>query len=118
MEFTEVSIAFCTIIKTPFLNYSRTKDDSITTLPIVIITQLQRIINVQSGARHAMVLIASLRLSNFLLSSKSAIGFTLKIWEHTPFVLQHGSTGFAPVKSFTSVVRHALPNFWSRIWGF
>ena len=118
MEFTAASTASCTIIKTPFLGYSLTTDDSITTVPNVIINQLRRNTNVRSGVQHVMVSIASLRLSTFPLSSKSAIGCTLKIWEHTQSVLQHSSTGSAPVKSFTSVARHALRNFWSSIWVF
>ena len=81
-------------------------------------TPLQRNINVRFGVQHAMASTASLRPSNFPLSSKSAIGFTLKIWEHTLSVPRHVSTVSALVKSFTSVASHALRNYWIKIRGW
>src|SRR5271167_2677658 len=105
------------IIKTQLLNYSRTTDDSITTLLIVISVQLQPGINVQFGVQHAMASTALLRPFNFPLSSKSAIGFTLKIWEHIQSVLLQDSMASALVKSFTSVASPALRSCYNKIWG-
>jgi len=112
-ESTAVSIAFYTIIRTPYRNSSPTKVDSTTTLPIVMRHRPTRS-NVPSGDQHATVSIALLRHSNSLLSSKLATGYTLKTWERTPSAQRLVSTVSVLVKSSMSLARHALRSFWSR----
>src|SRR5947199_10043126 len=109
MEFMAVSIASCMIIKILYRNCSLMKDDSITILLNVIPMLSTTNINVQSGVQHVMVSIVLLHHFNFPLSSKSATGSILKIWEHIPFVPPHTSTvDSGPVKFSTLIVSLVL----------
>jgi hypothetical protein len=112
-----VSIASCTITRIQSPNYFRMKDVSVTIHNVNPPTQQTEMdLNVPSGVQPVMVSIASHPHSNSPLSSKSATGFTLKIWERIPFALLLGSTASMPAKCFMSQAKHALRSFWNRIW--
>lgn len=112
-----VSIASCTTIKTQSPNFSRITM-AFVTMPRSVVALMRHsptASNVPSGVPHATVSIALPRHSSSPSSSRSAIGYTLKTWGHTPSAPQPASTVSGPVKCFTSRARTALQGFWDGV---